>query len=63
MTRLNIHVGPLGTQITNTQKTNNYDMSTQNIYNSQVCYSDESESKSINADEILLNVFSTDGIE
>ena len=47
----NMRVEPVRTQITNTQKTNNSLMSTQNIPNFRVCYLDESESKSINADK------------
>ena len=33
MTRLNFPVGPVRTQMTNTQNMNNYEMSTQNITN------------------------------
>ena len=47
----NMRVGPVITQITNTQKMNNSDMSTKKIPNSRVCYLDKSNSKSINTDE------------
>ena len=41
--RLNSHVGPLITQMTNTQKMKISEMSTQEIPNLHVCSSDESE--------------------
>ena len=37
MMRFNIIVGAVRTQVTNTQKMNNYDMSTQNIPNPHAC--------------------------
>ena len=43
MVRLNFPVGPVRTQMTNTQKMNNSEISTQNITNYRVCSSDESE--------------------
>ena len=46
--RLNSYVGPIITQMTNTQKRNIYDMSMQNIPNYHVCSLDERESKRIN---------------
>ena len=36
--RLNFHVGPVRTQMTNTQNMNISEMNTQNIYNLSVCY-------------------------
>ena len=51
MMRFNICVGPVRTKMTNTQKMNHSEMSTQNIHNLNVWYSDESKSKRINADE------------
>ena len=42
MMRLNLRVGPVRTQMTNTQKINISDMNTQNIPNSRVCSLDES---------------------
>ena len=46
--RLESHVGPVRTQMTNTQKMNKYEMSTQKNPNSHVYYFDKSKSKSIN---------------
>ena len=48
-------------QMTNTQNMNISEMNTQNIPNSYVCYSEESESKSINTDERESHVCYTDG--
>ena len=42
MMRLNLRVGPVRMQMTNTQKINISDMNTQNIPNSRVCSLDES---------------------
>ena len=53
-------VGPVRTQITNTEKMNNSEMSMQNIHKFYVCSSDEKESKRNNADESKLHVYSTD---
>ena len=63
MMRLNSHIGPVRTQMTNTQNMNISDMNMQNIPNLRVCYLYEIESKSINADETLLHVYSTDESE
>ena len=41
----NISVGPARMQINNTQKINNSDISTQDIPNSHVCYSEKSNKK------------------
>ena len=49
MMKFSMHVSPVRTQMANRQKMNNSYMSSQNIPNLHVCYSDESESKSINA--------------
>ena len=57
---LNLHVGPVRTKMTNTQKMNISETNTQNIPNLYVCYLDERKSKSINADETLSHVCSTD---
>ena len=43
MMRFNMCVGYVRTQITNRQKMNNSEISTKNIHNLHVCYSDESE--------------------
>ena len=43
MMRFNMRVGPVRTQMTNVQKMNNSEMSTQNNPNLHVCYTDESE--------------------
>ena len=58
--RLKSRVGPVRTQITNTQNMNIYEMNTQNIPNSHIYFFDESKPKSISADETLLHVYSTD---
>ena len=60
MTRLNSYVDPVRTQVNNTQNMNKYDTSTQKTPDFRVFYSDESESKRINADETLSHVCSTD---
>ena len=59
----NMRVGPIRTHMTNTQKMNNYEMSTQKITNFQVCSLDESESKGINTDKRLSHVCSMDESE
>ena len=51
MMRLNSHVGPVRMQRTNTQKINNSDISTQNIPNLHVCYTENINSKGIKSDE------------
>ena len=61
--RLNYHVVPVITQMTNTQKINNYEMSTQKIPSSHVCSMDESKSKSIKYDKRKSHLFSTDDRE
>ena len=58
----NILVGPVRTQMTNTEKTNKSEMSTQNIPNLHVCSLDDSESKRINADKSDWYVYSTEKI-
>ena len=40
---LNLHAGPVRTQMINTQRMNNSEMSTQNTPNLHVCYLDNSE--------------------
>ena len=50
MIRFNMSVGPVRTLMTNTQDMNNYDMSTQNIPDSNVYYLDKRESERINVD-------------
>ena len=61
--RFNVRISPVRTQMTNTQKMNNYEMSTQNIPNSQVYYLEKKESKGINTNKILSRVCSTDESE
>ena len=51
MMRLTSHVGPLRTQMTDTQNMNNSDMSTKNTPTYNICSTDKSESKRIKADE------------
>ena len=58
-----MRVGPVRTQMTNTQKMNIYETNTQNIPNLHVCSSEESELKRINADKTLSHVCSTDKSE
>ena len=48
--RFNICVSPVRTQMTNTQKMNNDEISTQNIPNLHVCYLEKVKSKRINAE-------------
>ena len=43
MMRLNLHIGPVITQMTNTQNMNNYEMSTQKTRNLHVCSTKESK--------------------
>ena len=57
---LNLHVEPVRTKVTNTQKMNISEMNTKNTPNSDVCSSDDRKSKRINADETLSHVCSTD---
>ena len=45
MMRSNFCIGPVRTQITNTQRMNNSEMSTQKMNNSHVCSLDENEPK------------------
>ena len=59
----NMRDGPVRTQITSTQKTNNYEMSKQNIPNLQVFPLEKIKSKVINAGESLSYVCSTDEIK
>ena len=61
--RLNLYIGPVRTQMTNTQKMNIYEMNTQNIPNSHVFSLEDNKSKNFHADETLLSVFSTDKSE
>ena len=61
--RLNLHVGPVRTQMTNTQKMNIYEMNKQNIPNLYVCSLDESKPKRINTDETLSHVCSMENRE
>ena len=61
--RLNSHVVPVRMQMTNTQNMNIYEMNTQKIPNSHVCYLDKNESKRINMDEKLSQVCSTEASE
>ena len=60
MMRLNLHVGPVRTQMNNTQRMNIYKMNTQKIPNSYVFSLYESDSKIINANETLSHVYSKD---
>ena len=55
MMRLNLRVGPVRTQMTNTQKKKNYEMSAQKITNLRVCSQDEIISK-----RVIINVCSLD---
>ena len=48
---LNVRICPVRTQISNTQRMNNSEMSTQKMNNLYVCYLDNIKSKRINADE------------
>ena len=52
----NIRVGPVRTQMTNSQKMNTYEMIIQMISNLHIYSSDESESKKINGDKNLSHV-------
>ena len=54
MMRFSISVGPVTTQMTNTQNMNNSDMSMQNIPNLHVCSSDKRKSKRIIANACSL---------
>ena len=47
LVRLNSHVGPVITQMTNTKKMNNFDMITQKTHNLHVCSTDNSKYKMI----------------
>ena len=60
MTRFNMRVGPVRTQITNTQVMNNPEMGTEKIPNSHVYSSYKIESKIINTDESESRVCYTD---
>ena len=60
MMRLNLHIGPVKTKITSTQKMDISEMNTQQIPNFHVCSSDGSKSKRINADKTLSYVCSMD---
>ena len=60
MMRINSHIGPVRMQMTKTQKMNISDMNIQKIPNFCVCSLYDIESESINADETLLRVYSTD---
>ena len=59
MIRLNSHVGPVRTQISNAQKMNHSEMSTQNIPNEYVYSLYDSGKKSRYADESESHVCST----
>ena len=61
--RLNYHVGPVRTQMMNTQNMNISEMSMHKIPNFNVCSSDKSESKITNADKTLSYVCSMDECE
>ena len=63
MLRLNSYVGPVITQMTNTQKVNISEINTQNIPNLHFCSSFERKSKSIDATKTLSRVCSTDNIK
>ena len=63
MIRFNIRVGPVRTQMTSTERMNNYEISTQNIHRSCVYSLEERESKGINTDKSLLNFCSIQEIE
>ena len=56
----NRRVGPVITQMNNTQKMKNSEMITQNIPNLHVCHLEENESKMINRSESKLYVCSTE---
>ena len=56
----NSHIGPVRTQMTNTQKMNKSEISTKNTHNSHVCSSDEIKSKMINVVKTLFHVCYTD---
>ena len=60
MMRLNLHVGLVRTQITNTQNMNNSEMSTQKTHNLHVCSTYKSKSKSIKTGESELHVYYTE---
>ena len=60
---LNFHVGPVRTQMTNTQNINNSETSMQNNPNYHVYSTDKIKSKSIKADKIKLYIYSTDKSE
>ena len=63
MTRLNLHVGPVRTQMNNTQKMNNSDMSIKNNPNSHVCSTEEIKSKGIKVYKSESHICSTDKSE
>ena len=63
MMKLNLRVGPVRMQITNSQKINISEMNTQKIPNSHVCSLDEIKSKRINANETVWHVCSMDNRE
>ena len=55
-----MRVCPLRMKMTNTQKMNCFETSTQNIPNLHVCSLESSESKRIKANKSLLHVYSTE---
>ena len=57
---LNSHVGPVRMQMTNNQNMNKSDISKKDTLNLNVCYSDESQSKRINAGKTLSHICYTD---
>ena len=57
MMRINSHVGPVITKMTNTQNMNIYEMNTQKILNLHVCSSDESEKKDQRGRNIIACMF------
>ena len=63
MMRSNMSVGPVRTQMTNTQKMNNYESSTQKMNNYRVYYLGDIKTKGINSDKILSHVCSTGDIK
>ena len=60
MMRFNIRLGPVRTQITNTQKMNDSEMNTKNIRNLHVCSSYKSKLNMTKEDKRLLRVCSAD---
>ena len=60
---LNLHVGPVITQMTNTQNINNSETSTQNNPNYHVYSTDKIKSKSIKAEKIKSYIYSTEKSE